>query len=200
VGGDFFQIIPDTTDDSVLIVAGDVTGKGLKAGMLVALLVGAIRTEEKHSTDPAGLLSALNQRLVGRSDAQATCLALRIEANGAVTLANAGHIAPYLNGDELPMEGALPLGLFEGAEPSVMQFQMKPGDRLTLMSDGIAEAADANGRLFGFERVKELLRTARTAEEVAEAAQAFGQDDDISVISITRAPVLIASQLLPNLA
>jgi hypothetical protein len=186
VGGDFFQIIPDITDGSVLIVAGDVTGKGLKAGMLVALLVGAIRTEVKHSTDPACLLSTLNQRLVGRADAQATCLALRIEADGAVTLANAGHVAPYLNGDELPMEGALPLGLFEGAEPSVMQFQMKPDDRLTLMSDGIAEATDANGSLFGFERVKELLRTARSAAGIAEAAQAFGQDDDISVISITR--------------
>jgi serine phosphatase RsbU (regulator of sigma subunit) len=200
VGGDFFQIIPHPTDGSVLIVAGDVTGKGLKAGMLVALLVGAIRTEEKHTTDPAGLLVTLNQRLVGRSDAQATCLALRIEADGAVTLANSGHVAPYLNGDELPMEGALPLGLFEGAEPSVMQFQMKPGDRLTLMSDGIAEATDANGSLFGFERVKELLRTARSAAGIAEAAQAFGQDDDISVISITRVPVPTVSQLLPELA
>ncbi|HEY1901195.1 MAG TPA: PP2C family protein-serine/threonine phosphatase [Terracidiphilus sp.] len=189
VGGDFFQIVPHTTDGSVLIVAGDVTGKGLKAGMLVALLVGAIRTEEKHSTDPAVLLRALNHRLLGRADAQATCVALRIEADGSTAMANAGHVAPYLNGDELPMEGALPLGMIEGAEPSMMQFQLNPGDRLTLMSDGIAEATDANGRLFGFERVNELLRTARSAAGIAEAAQAFGQEDDISVISVTRAPV-----------
>jgi hypothetical protein len=189
VGGDFFQIIPHKTDGSLLIVAGDVTGKGLKAGMLVALLVGAIRTEENHNTDPAGLLSTLNQRLLGRADAQATCVALRIAADGSVTLANAGHVAPYLNGDELPMEGALPLGMFEGAEPSRMQFQLKPGDRLTLMSDGIAEATDENGQLFGFERVNELLRTAKSIAEIAAAAQAFGQEDDISVISVTRTAV-----------
>jgi hypothetical protein len=190
VGGDFFQIIPHATDGSVLIVAGDVTGKGLKAGMLVALLVGATRMAAELSSDPLFLLQALNRRLLGRSDAQATCLALRISTDGSATLANAGHIAPYLNGDELPMEGALPLGLFEGAEPSVMKFQLNPGDRLTLMSDGIAEATDANGKLFGFARVHQLLRTAKTITEIASAAQAFGQEDDISVISVTRAGVL----------
>jgi serine phosphatase RsbU (regulator of sigma subunit) len=131
----------------------------------------------------------LNRRLLGRGDAQATCLALRIDANGDATLANAGHVAPYLNGEELPMEGALPLGMFEGAEPSAMHFELKAGDRLVLMSDGIAEAMDANGQLFGFDRVHELLRTATTAAEIARAAQAFGQEDDISVISVTRTAV-----------
>ncbi len=189
VGGDFFQIIPHKTDGSLLIVAGDVTGKGLKAGMLVALLVGAIRTEEQHNTDPAGMLGTLNQRLLGRADAQATCLALRIEADGSATLANAGHVPPYLNGEPLPMEGALPLGLVEGAEFSVMRFQLKEGDRLMLLSDGVAEATDLNGRLFGFERVNELLRSGRSVAEIAGAAQAFGQEDDISVISVTRTAV-----------
>jgi serine phosphatase RsbU (regulator of sigma subunit) len=189
VGGDFFQIIPNKSDGSVLIVAGDVTGKGLQAGMLVALLVGAIRTEERHGNDPAGILDALNQRLIGRNNAQATCLALRIAANGEVMLANAGHMAPYLNGEPLPMEGALPLGMIEGAELSQMRFQLMPGDKLMLLSDGVAEAADADGKLFGFERVHELLQKPVTAEEVARAAQAFGQQDDISVIAVTRAAV-----------
>jgi serine phosphatase RsbU (regulator of sigma subunit) len=71
-----------------------------------------------------------------------------------------------------------------------MRFQLKQGDRLMLMSDGIAEATDADGHLFGFERVHELLRTAKFAAEVASAAQAFGQKDDISVISVTRTAVL----------
>jgi serine phosphatase RsbU (regulator of sigma subunit) len=189
VGGDFFQIIPHKSDGSVLIVAGDVTGKGLQAGMLVALLVGAIRSTAELNSDPAFVLSALNRRLMGRNDAQATCLALRIEADGAATLANAGHVAPYLNGEELPMEGALPLGMVDSAEPSVMHFQLAESDRLTLMSDGIAEAMDANGQLFGFERVHELLHTATSATEIAGAAQAFGQEDDISVISVTRIAV-----------
>lgn len=185
VGGDFFQIIPHKTDGSLLIVAGDVTGKGLKAGMLVALLVGAIRSTAETSAEPGNMLAALNRRLVGRSDAKATCLALRIEADGSATLANAGHMPPYLNGEALPMEGALPLGMIEGAESSVMRFQLKQGDRLMLLSDGVAEATDADGQLFGFERIDELLRTAKTVAEIAAAAQTFGQEDDISVISVT---------------
>jgi hypothetical protein len=190
VGGDFFQIVPHRSDGSVLIVAGDVAGKGLQAGMLVALLVGAIRSTSDWSTDPVVVLRALNQRLIGRSDAQATCLALRIDAAGRATLANAGHMAPYLNGEPMAMEGALPLGIMEEAEFSGLHFQLKPEDKLMLMSDGIAEATDANGRLFGFERVHELLRTATTAAEIALAAQAFGQQDDISVIAVTRTMVL----------
>jgi len=114
-----------------------------------------------------------------------SCLCQSFECSP--TLANAGHVAPYLNGEELPIEGALPLGLVESAEPSVMQFQLKPNDRLMLLSDGVAEATDVNGELFGFERVHELLRTARSAAGIAGAAQAFGQEDDISVISVTRA-------------
>jgi hypothetical protein len=186
VGGDFFQMIPHRTDGSLLIVAGDVAGKGLKAGMLVALLVGAIRTAAQYVPDPTAVLSALNLLLMGRSDAQATCLALRISKDGAVTLANAGHIAPYLNSEPLPMEGALPLGILESAESSIMHFRLKDGDRLMLMSDGVAEATDSNGQLFGFERVHQLLQTAKSATEVASAAQTFGQEDDISVISINR--------------
>jgi serine phosphatase RsbU (regulator of sigma subunit) len=58
-----------------------------------------------------------------------------------------------------------------------------------LMSDGVPEATATNGKLFGFERVHELMRNATTAAEVAEAAQAFGQEDDISVIAVTRVPV-----------
>ena len=189
VGGDFFQMIPHRADGSLLIVAGDVAGKGLKAGMLVALLVGAIRTAAQYAPDPAAVLSALNLLLMGRSDAQATCLALRISKDGAVTLANAGHIAPYLNGEPLPMEGALPLGIIESAESSLMHFQLHHGDRLMLMSDGVAEATDNGGQLYGFERVHQLLRTAKSAAEVASAAQTFGQEDDISVISITRTAV-----------
>jgi serine phosphatase RsbU (regulator of sigma subunit) len=191
VGGDFFQIIPHATDGSLLIVAGDVTGKGLKAGMLVALLVGAIRSTAELNAQPEFVLRALNRRLMGRGDAQATCLAMRIDADGRVTLANAGHMPPYLNGRPLAVEGTLPLGMKDGAEISVMRFDLKDRDRLVLLSDGVAEATDADGHLFGFERVEELLRTAGSAAEVAGAAQRFGQADDISVISVTRtAPVM----------
>jgi hypothetical protein len=191
VGGDFFQIVEHPTNGSALIVAGDVVGKGLKAGMLVALLVGAIRTATDTSLDPAYVLEVLNRRLARRGDAQATCLALLVESDGNATLANAGHVAPYLNGEPVAMEGALPLGIIEAAEPSVMRLQLNLADNLFLLSDGIAEAMDSDGNLFGFERIHELMRAETTAAQLAAAAQAFGQEDDISIISITRIPILV---------
>jgi hypothetical protein len=184
VGGDFFQIIPHATDGSLLIVAGDVAGKGLKAGMLVALLVGGIRSTAEWSQEPEVVLGALNQRLMGRGDAFATCQVLRISSTGGVTVANAGHLPPYLNGKPLEIEGSLPLGIVESPQFSTIRFQLEADDRLVLVSDGVLEATSANRELFGFERMHELLRTATSAATIAEAAQAFGQDDDISVISI----------------
>jgi serine phosphatase RsbU (regulator of sigma subunit) len=189
VSGDFFQIIPNAGDGSLLIVAGDVTGKGLRAGMLVALLVGAIRTAARFNPDPAAVLGELNQRLMGRGDASATCLAMRIDATGTVILANAGHVPPYLNGELAQMEGALPLGVVDGANCSVTSFELKPHDRLVLVSDGILEATDSDGQLFGFERIQKLMGSSASAVEVADAAEKFGQEDDISVISITRTVV-----------
>jgi hypothetical protein len=187
VGGDFFQIIPYPNDGSLLIVAGDVAGKGLQAGMLVALLVGAIRSTAETTSDPLGLLQALNRRLLGRNDAHATCLALNISADGVVTLANAGHLPPYLNGEPMAMEGALPLGMIDGAEFSVTRFLLQPNDRLVIASDGLAEARNPEGQLFGFDRVQELVKDGKTAAELADTIQVFGQEDDISVITLTRA-------------
>ena len=183
-------IIPHAGDGSLLIIAGHVPGKGLKAGMLVALLVGAIRSTAELNGDPLFILEALNRRLMGRGEAHATCLALRIAADGKVILANAGHMPSYLNGEPIVVEGALPLGMTERADFSTMRFQLAEEDRLVMVSDGIAEATGPDGQLFGFERVRELVRTARSATEVASTAQSFGQEDDISVITVTRVAVL----------
>jgi hypothetical protein len=192
VGGDFFQIISHPSDGSVLIVAGDVAGKGLQAGMLVALIVGAIRATAQYDFNALSILQSLNQRLYGRGHSFATCLALRIAADGSVTLANAGHLPPYLNGKELPMEGALPLGMIPNAEFSVMRFELAPDDRLLLLSDGVVEAQNEQGYLFGFDRIHSMLEKSITAAEIAAAAQIFGQKDDISVLSITRMPAMKA--------
>jgi serine phosphatase RsbU (regulator of sigma subunit) len=88
----------------------------------------------------------------------------------------------------LAIGGALPLGIYEGAEPSLLRFTLNPSDRLLLLSDGIVEARNSKGELYGFERVQQLLESRPSAAEVAAAAQRFGQDDDISVIAITRSP------------
>jgi serine phosphatase RsbU (regulator of sigma subunit) len=178
-------VIP--TDGGVLIVVGDVAGKGLEAGMLVAHLVGVVRNQAAHSSDPLAILGALNACLCERNHALATCLALLVRPRtGTATLANAGHLPPYLNGHELPMEGALPLGAMAGAEFSVKEFEFDDGATLTLMTDGVAEAQDAEGRLFGFERIAEMLRGNTTAADLADAAQRFGQEDDITVLTVAR--------------
>lgn len=191
VGGDFFQIIPTIEDGGLLIVAGDVAGKGLQAGMLVALLVGAIRTAAEMDTNPMSILAALNRRLLGRGDARATCLALTVSRDGAVVLANAGHLPPYLNGEPIEIEGSLPLGVLKQLDPTVRRFRLVENDRLFLLSDGVAEARNQHGTLFGFDRVQELVSTQPTAAKIADIAQAFGQEDDISVISIFRRKIAV---------
>ena len=191
VGGDFFQVLPNPKEGSVLIVVGDVAGKGLQAGMSATLIVGAIRVAVTFTTDPEKILALLNERLQGRG--LVTCLVLRIESDGNAILANAGHLPPYLNSKEMPMEGALPLGAVPRIEFPVMRFQLAPGDSLMLMSDGIAEAQNADGALFGFERIGEMLSRHATASAVAAAAQAFGQEDDITVLTVARTLPAVAA-------
>lgn len=189
VGGDFFQIIPNRDNGSVLIAVGDVTGKGLRAGMLVALIVGAIDTAAKEDNDPAHLLSILNSRLCERGYATATCMLMRITADGLVTIANAGHLPPYLNGAELEMEGALPVGTLPDLDYSTIELRLNEGDTLMLMTDGIVEAQDHQGTLFGFDRISGMIASGASAHEIANAAQVFGQEDDILVLRVERKPV-----------
>ena len=185
VGGDFFQVIPNTQDGSVLIVVGDVAGKGLQAGMLVAMIVGTIRTATETSVEPINVLNAINRRLFGRGGANATCIALSIESTGEVTLVNAGGVPPYLNGNELPLEGAFPLGMIAAPEFTVSHIKLGQGDSLILISDGITEARNEEGELFGFGRVSALLQKRVSAAVLASEAQSFGQEDDISAVTIT---------------
>ena len=186
VGGDFFQIILDTLDGSVLVVVGDVTGKGLRAGMLVALIVGAIDTVAKEVPDPVYLLQTLNDRLCERGYATATCLVMKIGTDGRVSTVNAGHLPPFLNGVELETEGALPLGTLPGMEYTPLRFCLQDGDVLMLMTDGIVEAQNAEGKLFGFERAGEMIRGRASPAEIANAAQHFGQEDDILILQLER--------------
>jgi hypothetical protein len=182
VGGDFFQVVPNAADGSTLIVVGDVAGKGMEAGMLATLIVGGIRTAASFTTEPLRILSLLNERMQERG--LATCVALQIQRDGSATLANAGHLPPYLNGQEMAMEGALPLGAVPGITFPVLRFKLAEGDVLMLMTDGVAEAQDAEGRLFGFERIAEMLRKGVAAAVLATAAQEFGQEDDITVLTV----------------
>jgi serine phosphatase RsbU (regulator of sigma subunit) len=171
-------------------VVGDVSGKGLHAAMTVALIVGAIRSTVEVTTEPAQILSALNRRLHGRlRNGFATCLMMRLNGDGTCVMANAGHLPPYVNGREIPLPGAVPLGLLSEAEYEAVNLRLAPGDCLAVYTDGLLEARNADGELFGFSRISELLARAHDARQIADAAQAFGQDDDITVLTLSFAPV-----------
>ncbi|KAA6462990.1 serine/threonine-protein phosphatase [Acidobacteria bacterium AB60] len=200
VGGDFFQIIP-AANSGVLVVIGDVSGKGTPAAMTVSLLVGSIRTLVPTTQSPGTILSVLNERMIGRSQGGfTTCLVLRVDADGAVTVANAGHLPPYLNGSEIDVSPGLPLGLVAGSYAEGT-FWLREGERLTLVTDGVPEARNKAGELLGFERTAALAK--ESAEMVAKQAQEFGQTDDITVLTIRRvaakaAPSMHVEALVPS--
>jgi len=191
VGGDFFQIIPvDDSTGSTLVVLGDVSGKGLRAAMAVSLIVGAARTLADFTSNPAEILAGLNRRLYGRlKGGFVTCLVLRLDPDGTCVVANAGHPAPFLNHEEIASPGMLPLGVTAHAVYEETRVQLEAGDHFVLYTDGLLEARTPAGELFGFERLRALFTGHPNAEQATEVAVNFGQQDDITVLTLTRLAV-----------
>ena len=183
VGGDFFQVIP-LASGGALIAVGDVSGKGMPAAMTVSLLVGTLRTLAHYTQKPSEILGSMNRRMLSRSQGGfTTCVVLHIEPQGAVTVANAGHLAPYLGGQEIAVENGLPLGISAETDYPEVSIQLPADAQLTLYTDGVVEARSRSGELFGFERAAAL--STQPAELIAQTAQSFGQDDDITVLTVT---------------
>ena len=155
--------------------------------MLVAVILGSLANETHRN--PASLLAYLNRAVMGRTGGGfiTTCCA-RFYDDGRVVLANAGHISPYLGGREVTLENGLPLGVSPHASYSETAIQTVGA--LTFLSDGVVEARDAHGELLGFERVAAI--TTKPAAEIADAAQRWGQEDDITVLSVKRTAKLEA--------
>ena len=180
VGGDFYRTVP-LHDGSLLVIVGDVSGKGLDAAMLVAAVLGSLANEVERS--PGSLLAYLNHAVTGRTGGGfITACCARFHPDGKVVIANAGHISPYLSGCELQLENGLPLGISTDAE--YLESEIVTSGSVTFMSDGVVEARDSKGELLGFERMAAL--TSKTAAEIAEAAQRWGQEDDITVLTVSR--------------
>jgi Stage II sporulation protein E (SpoIIE) len=186
VGGDFFQVI-QLRGGQTLVVVGDVSGKGISAAMIVSMIIGMLSTLTTTFDDPSEILTELNSRLIGRQHGGfVTCLAAVFYPSGRVVLANAGHLAPWLNSSEVAFKGSIPLSLLDSEVPEEVILELRPGDRLTLFTDGVVEARDADGALFGFDRIGALMREGQPLHAIAGAAVHHGQDDDLTVISIQR--------------
>lgn len=102
----------------------------------------------------------------------------------------AGHIAPYVNGRELNLSNGLPLGLSACEQYAESVFSLAEDEQLTLMTDGVVEARASSVELLGFDRVKAM--TTQPADSIVQAAQNFGQDDDITVLTLRLDTVAIA--------
>ncbi|MGB7134495.1 MAG: GAF domain-containing SpoIIE family protein phosphatase [Acidobacteriaceae bacterium] len=180
VGGDFFFVRPGL-DDSLIAIVGDVSGKGLTAAMRVAMILGALHRET--SEDPRVILAGLNNVLTSQGHLGFTTVCcVRMALTGEYAVANAGHIAPYLDGKEIETAPALPLGLVADQSYEAFHGRLATGERLVLLSDGVLEARSESGELYGFERLSSLTRM--PAETIAETAQRFGQEDDITVLTL----------------
>ncbi|MGC2636645.1 MAG: SpoIIE family protein phosphatase [Acidobacteriaceae bacterium] len=189
VGGDFYlsRVLPNGRQR---VLIGDVSGKGAAAAMAATLLLGAAAARDQ---DLPGALLAQSNRVLQENDLGgfATCLCADIAQDGTVTLANAGHLAPYRNGEEIPVDSGLPLGVTAAAAYTETTLILAPGDTLTFLSDGVVEAQDATGALFGFDRTRAI--STQSAEEIAHAANTHGQHDDITVLTLTFTPVSVAA-------
>ncbi len=180
VGGDFFLVSPGP-DGSLTAVLGDVSGKGLVAAMRVSMILGVLRREENR--EPDAILRNLNEALLMQGEMGfTTACCVRVCHNGDYTLANAGHISPYINGQEIIAPPSLPLGMAPDQEYEQVSGVLKKGQTLVLMSDGVVEARSAKGELYGFDRLASL--TMLSADDIADVARRFGQEDDITVLTV----------------
>ena len=183
VGGDFFFTKPHD-DGSLLVVVGDVSGKGVPAALAVSTIVGALRGCELRSPGP--VLKYLNRVLHHHISGFATCCALHLSAveagRGTCTIANAGHIPPYRNGRALETVGDLPLAILPDSSYDETSFRFAPADRFTLISDGVLEATNSQQELFGFDRTEAI--SGNSASAIGHTARDFGQEDDITVVSV----------------
>jgi serine phosphatase RsbU (regulator of sigma subunit) len=202
VGGDFYDFIP-TQEGRLVITTGDVTGKGVPAALVMATTRSILRGEARRLSDPAAILRSANELLIPDIPANmfVTCLCAVFDpVTGEMTLANAGHNLPYVRpaqenvADELKVTG-MPLGLLQDSIYENRSTVIQPGETLVLHSDGITEAHNEHGEMFGFPRVKDLIACCedpselidRLLESVAEfVGPDLEQEDDVTMVVLHR--------------
>src|SRR4030081_1049750 len=163
IGGDLYDFIPYSLS-RMAIVVGDVSGKGAPAAIYAALVSGILRSHAPIEPLPAEMLSAVHMSLAERRiEAQFVSLIYAVwdDEQRTLTVANSGLPRPiYMHSDgknEVIEATGLPLGLFDEADYDEFEFRMKPGDMFVFFSDGILDARNRNGELFGRGRVEQIV-------------------------------------------
>ena len=191
IGGDFFDVVE--TPEGLALVITDVSGKGISAAIMASMIQGMIRADLAAKLPLERLATSANryfsQREVGGK--YATMVIVRIRPNGQAEYICCGHVPPVLvHGDSVTRleTGNMPIGLLPIAEYTSGSFEMAPGDRLILVTDGVTEADNGKDEFFGDERLEAAVQ-GESFENVFAALQEFCAGtpfgDDCSVMTLT---------------
>jgi sigma-B regulation protein RsbU (phosphoserine phosphatase) len=199
IGGDLYDFIPYSMSRLGLVI-GDVSGKGAPAAIYAALVSGILRSHAPIEPGPAEMLSAVNLSLAERRiEAQFVSLIYAVwdDEHRKLTVANSGLPRPiYVHGgkNEVIEATGLPLGLFDDADYDEFEFRMKPGDMFVFFSDGILDARNRDGEMFGRGRVEQIVAgcSGKSADcvvdslfqAVAEHSAGMETFDDQTVVAI----------------
>jgi serine phosphatase RsbU (regulator of sigma subunit) len=165
IGGDYYDLF--NLDQSRMAVAiGDVSGHGLSTGLVMAMVKAALTTLVEEGADETSLFHRLNE-LVFRSTERRAFMTLAFTIfdleRGVIRHTNAGHLYPYrLRRGETPFSiesPSLPLGVRATIMTHTVEYDLREGDAIVYLSDGIVEAQDENGEPFGFDQLERLLET-----------------------------------------
>jgi serine phosphatase RsbU (regulator of sigma subunit) len=202
VGGDFydFHLLPG---GRVGLVVGDATGKGVPAALVMSTTCGMLRavSQASDASSPGQMLQRVNEALVSSipSNMFVTCFyAILNPKNASLRYANAGHDLPYLhrNGaaEELRARG-MPLGLMPAMSYEEKEIVLDVGEAALFYSDGLVEAHDPRGEMFGFPRLRALIVEHAEKESLEEAlleelysfvGEGWEQEDDITLLTLRR--------------
>jgi ketosteroid isomerase-like protein len=206
VGGDFYDFHP-LSEGRLGVVVGDATGKGVPAALVMSTTCGMLQlaAQALESTSPGEILERVNEALTVRIPANmfVTCFYAILEPeSGSLTYANAGHDLPYLHRDgaaeELRARG-MPLGLMPGMGYEEKETILQTGESALFYSDGLVEAHDPKGEMFGFPRLRELVaehgEEGSLEEDLLEELYSFvGEgwepEDDITLLTLKRSASL----------
>lgn len=207
IGGDFYDFIP-LGDGRLGVVIGDVTDKGVPAALVMATTRTMIRAAANRLEDPGAVLARVNEILVNDIPPNmfVTCLyAILDPATGSFRLANAGHNLPYVHTVDGVIElraTGMPLGLMPGMTYEETEIILDVGHTVLLSSDGLVEAHDSSGEMFGFPRTAEFMAERGDGEHlpavlVGELDRFTGpgwtQEDDITLVVVRHTSSAAAS-------
>jgi sigma-B regulation protein RsbU (phosphoserine phosphatase) len=191
IGGDFFEAVD--TPEGLAVVLADVSGKGVPAALLASTLQGMVYSHLISGMPLTEIVAAVNRFFTYKhiGEKYATMILTRLRHDGDLEYVNCGHVPPvWICGNEVvrPSHSNLPVGLLADATYSSDHCQMRPGDRLILVTDGVTEAENARGDMFDSERLETVAGKSSSMEDVFAAVADFcggnPLNDDCTVVEI----------------